>query len=215
MLLISALRRWKPKVALLIGTAGSVLAPLALDDAECKRAAGDPYAEADALFASNEYAKLAAQLRTALAGSAEDQGLLWRMGRACKKLADSEPPKSVAKRALISEGIACTERSLSLQEGCGPCHKWHAILLTETGQFEGTSATIKNSFVVREHFERAVDLSPADATSRHLLGLWCFEVAKLSWLEQKAAAAFFATPPQATFAEAATHFEVRGQSLCA
>ena len=37
--------------------------------------------------------------------------------------------------------------------------------------------------------------------------MWCFEVAKLSWIEQKAAAALFATPPTATFAEALDHFE--------
>ena len=86
-------------------------------------------------------------------------------------------------------------------------HKWYAILLSESGSFAGTSASIKNSFVVREHFERAAALSPKDATSRHLLGLWCFEVAKLSWIEQKAAAALFATPPTATFAEALDHFE--------
>jgi Flp pilus assembly protein TadD len=29
------------------------------------------------------------------------------------------------------------------------------------------------SFTVADHFKRAVDLSPKDATARHLLGLWC------------------------------------------
>jgi len=32
---------------------------------------------------------------------------------------------------------------------------------------------------VREHFEEAVRLAPADATSRHLLGLWFYEAAGL------------------------------------
>ena len=52
----------------------------------------------------------------------------------------------------------------------------YAILLSQVGAFGSTSDKIKNSFVVREHFELAVKLSPADATARHLLGLWCFEV---------------------------------------
>ena len=104
---------------------------------------------------------------------------------------------------------ACLNRPTSLWHvpEIGAAHKWYAILLSESGSFAGTSASIKNSFVVREHFERAAALSPKDATSRHLLGLWCFEVAKLSWIEQKAAAALFATPPTATFAEALDHFE--------
>lgn len=122
-------------------------------------------------------------------------------------------------------------------------------MLSQVGAFGSTSDKIKNSFIVREHFELACKLTPKDATSRHLLGLWCFEVrpaptsssrrvlpgqlvalthlflselsscgygappdalfrwqvAKLSWIEQKAAAALFASPPKATFEEAIGH----------
>jgi len=60
---------------------------------------------------------------------------------------------------------------------------------------------------VREHFEEAVRLAPADATSRHLLGLWFYEVAGLSWATRKLAAALFATPPTGSHAEALAHFE--------
>ena len=60
---------------------------------------------------------------------------------------------------------------------------------------------------MREHFARAAELDPKDATARHLLGVWCFEVAKLSWFEQKAAAALFASPPKSSFDEALSHFE--------
>ena len=109
--------------------------------------------------------------------------------------------------ALVFDALKHAKRALELVPEIGAAHKWYAILLSESGSFAGTSASIKNSFVVREHFERAAALSPKDATSRHLLGLWCFEVAKLSWIEQKAAAALFATPPTATFAEALDHFE--------
>ena len=164
-------------------------------------------AQADKLFDSNDYGAVADVLRGALTKQPNDVECLWRLGRAFKKLADAEMPKSAAKKALVMKGFECTDRALALSAECGPAHKWHAILLSESGAFEGTSATIKNSFNVRHHFERAVELSPDDATARHLLGLWCYEVAKLSWFEQKAAAAFFATPPTATFSEAVEHFE--------
>ena len=62
--------------------------------------------------------------------------------------------------------------------------------------------------MVREHFARAAELSPSDATSRHLLGVWCFSVASLSWIEQKTAAALFASPPRSSFEEALQHFEL-------
>ena len=37
-------------------------------------------------------------------------------------------------------------------------------------------ATITKSFVVKEHFTRAAELNPQDPTSRHLLGVWYYEV---------------------------------------
>ena len=114
----------------------------------CK--AGPTFREADRLFAANEYQALAMLLRSALAAAPNDAELLWRLGRACKKLADSQPAKSPAKLALITEGFGATQKALAAAGQCGPAHKWHAILLTETGAFEGTSATIKNSFVVKE-----------------------------------------------------------------
>jgi len=163
--------------------------------------------EADRLFSSNRYDSLSTMLRAALAKTPEDAEILWRLGRACHKLADAEKPKSPAKAALMREGFAATEKALVLKPACAPAHKWHAILLTEVGELEGTTASIKNSFLVRRHFEKAVALAPDDATARHLLGLWCFEVANLSWMQKKAAAAFFATPPTATFEEALGHFE--------
>ena len=165
-------------------------------------------AEADKLYDGNQYASVAGILRASLPKAPEDTELNWRLARACKKLSDEEKPKSKEKEALVREGLAHAE--VALKSGgatCGPAHKWYAILLSAVGEFTGTSEKIKNSFVVREHFSEACRLSPKDATSRHLLGLWCFEVAKLSWIEQKAAAALFASPPQATFEEALGHFE--------
>jgi len=163
-------------------------------------------AEADALFDSNRYDSLAKKLRGALAYAPGDAELNWRLGRACKKLADAEK-NAKAREALTREGLACADRAVAADPQCGPAHKWYAIMLSGVGEFLGTSEKIKNSFVVREHFERATELSPNDATARHLLGLWCFEVAKLSWLEKKAAAALFASPPTATFDDALGHFE--------
>ena len=140
---------------------------------------------------------------------ATDDDLAWRIARAYHdKAEDSAEAAADArlKEKLLREGLGVAQASMERTRS-GYALKWYAILLSGVGQFSGTSATIKNSFIVREHFEKACKFDPKDATSRHLLGLWCFEVAKLSWIEQKAAAALFATPPTATFAEALDHFE--------
>jgi len=160
---------------------------------------------ADGLFDGNEYAALAELLRKALASKPDDAQLQWRLARGLKKLADAETAKP-AKEALTMEGLACAEKAIMQAPDCGPAHKWYAIMLSGSGAFKSTSDKIKQSFTVKQHFDKAAELSPKDATSRHLVGVWCFEVAKLSWFEQKAAAALFAAPPTASYEEAYGHF---------
>lgn len=172
----------------------------------CDKAPTHCLTAADKLFDNNQYKELERLLRASLPRAPDDAELLWRLTRALKKLADAEPDKK-AKEALMREALSHAEGAIKLSPESGASNKWYAILLSGVGQFSGTSATIKNSFIVREHFEKACKFDPKDATSRHLLGLWCFEVAKLSWIEQKAAAALFATPPTASFEEAIAHFE--------
>ena len=159
----------------------------------------------DALFEQAKYHALADALKKSLAHAPDDAQLLWRLARALVKLADAAPDKK-AKEPLLRESLSAAERAVGLQPDCAPANKWLGISLSKCSSFEGTKETIKKSFSVRDRFERACALDPADATSRHLLGLWCFEVASLSWLEQKAASALFATPPSATHEEAYAHF---------
>ena len=74
----------------------------------------------------------------------------------------------------------------------------------------------------QEHIDRAISLNPEESTLHHLRGRFCFEVcvrmcvcvniphallpcvqvAGVSWLEKKAAAALFGTPPESTYQEA-------------
>lgn len=81
---------------------------------------------------------------------------------------------------------------------CRAAHKWLGIVISEASALDGTKAAIERSVDVRAHFERAVELNPHDATSRHLLGLWHYEIASIGWWQKKAAAALFAEPPSST-----------------
>lgn len=66
---------------------------------------------------------------------------------------------------------------------------------------------------MQEHIDTAISISPDNANLFYLRGRWSYEVAGLSWLEKKAAAALYATPPEATFVEALEDF-MRVESLC-
>lgn len=50
--------------------------------------------------------------------------------------------------------------------------QWYAILLDIVGGYEGTKKRIENAYVVKEHFQKANELNPEDATSLHTLGFW-------------------------------------------
>ena len=84
---------------------------------------------------------------------------------------------------------------------CVDCCRY-GIILSSIGDYEGSKVSIANSFVIKRHWETAVQLKPHDPIAYYLLGRWCVAIADLSWLERKAAAALFGTPPDASYDEA-------------
>ena len=132
---------------------------------------------------------------------------MWRVARALYDVAqESSCPKDEAK-LLTYASLQAAREALRLGPDNGKCHKWFGIALNATGDFEGTKASISNAYVIREHWEKAVELDPKDATSLHLLGRWAFALASLSWTSRKMASLIFGTPPAATFEEALAYFE--------
>lgn len=49
-------------------------------------------------------------------------------------------------------------------------------------------------------------MKPQEKTLLHMRGRFSYSVASLTWLERKAASAFFASPPEATYDEAIADF---------
>ena len=50
-----------------------------------------------------------------------------------------------------------------------------------------------------------MELAPDDPVLRHILGVWCVEVASLDWITRQLATALFGAPPSSTFEEALAH----------
>ena len=157
--------------------------------------------QADALFAACSHSESLVLLEDGLNRMPDSAALLWRAARCHKKLADAAANPARARH--MEEAMRLARAALEMGPQLAPAHKWFAIMLGSSPA--STSEKITSSFVIREHFDEAAVLDPHDATARHLLGLWCFEVAKLSWIEKRAAAALFAAPPEATYEEAYAH----------
>ena len=127
-----------------------------------------------------------------------------------QELADAAKRGSQPKQCevILYEALDHAKRALALEPSNFACHKWYAIALSQTSAYEGTKATIEKSFVVRTHFVKACELNPLDATSRHALGMWYWEVASLGWATRKVAATIFASPPVGNYDEALAHFQL-------
>ncbi|XP_072169757.1 regulator of microtubule dynamics protein 1-like [Diadema setosum] len=163
-----------------------------------------PAEEADRLYDDNKTLELYDHL-VRFKDTSDDE-LLWRLARACRGVAQLASTKEEDKKRFTYEALDFAKRALEVNDNNFAAHKWYAICLSEVGDYEGTKQKISNAFIIRDHFQRAISLNPQDATSVHLLGLWCFTFADMAWYQRKIAAVVFSTPPSSTYEEALQKF---------
>ncbi|ETW08059.1 hypothetical protein H310_02426 [Aphanomyces invadans] len=164
--------------------------------------------KAEELYNSPSYSRreLMQFLERAVDANPRDVGLLWRLARAKYDVATLPSTTPVEKKTLIYRARDVIQSALELDANDFAVHKWFGIVLSSIGEFEGSKVTIANSFIVRDHWLKAIELNPSDATSFNLLGRWCLTIADISWIERQLAAAIFGTPPRATYADALAYF---------
>lgn len=139
--------------------------------------------------------------RAALEERADDVGLLWRLSRALVHLSMLKQDDEEEK-ALLQQALEQSKHALDLDSSVWQSHQWYAIAVGSLSKFDGTQQKIQHGFEYKEHISTAISLNPKEPTLHYLLGRWCSEVAALSWIEKKAAAALFATPPESSYEEA-------------
>lgn len=161
--------------------------------------------QADYLYESGETEKLY-QLLT-LYKESEDAELLWRLARASRDVAQLSRTSEEEKKALVYEALEYAKRALEKNEASFAAHKWYAICISDVGDYEGIKAKIANAYVIKEHFEKAIELNPKDATSIHLMGVWCYTFAEMPWYQRRIANMLFAAPPSSTYEEALGYFQ--------
>ncbi|XP_055964726.1 regulator of microtubule dynamics protein 1 [Sorex fumeus] len=161
--------------------------------------------QADYLYESGETKKLY-QLLTQYTKS-EDAELLWRLARVSRDMAQLSETSEEEKKLLVYEALEYAKRALEKNELSFAAHKWYAICINDVGDYEGIKAKIANAYIIKEHFEKAIELNPKDATSIHLLGIWCYTFAEMPWYQRRIAKMLFATPPSSTYEEALGYFQ--------
>ncbi|KAL6485473.1 hypothetical protein MHYP_G00048650 [Metynnis hypsauchen] len=130
---------------------------------------------------------------------------LWRLARAyndmCEHAEDPEERRSYAEQGRDEAEAALQRNGLNVE-----CHKWFAVLTGQSSQYESMHGKLKSSHILKEHLDRALSLRDDDPLCFYLLGRWCFEVSRLSWVEKKAAAALFDTLPNSCLNDALENF---------
>lgn len=161
--------------------------------------------QADYLYSCAETEKLY-QLLLQHKNSRDDAEFLWRLARVTRDMSLLPDTAADVKKKLVYESHECAKKALEKDETCFAAHKWYAICLSDIGDYEGIKVKLGNSYIIRDHLQRAIELNPKDATSMHILGIWCFSFAELPWYQRKVAAVIFATPPESTYEEALDYF---------
>ncbi|CAI5738487.1 unnamed protein product [Peronospora destructor] len=160
--------------------------------------------KAEELYNDNTFDRreLLAMLKEMHASEPEDIGVIWRLTRAAYDVANLKATSEDEEKELTYYARDIIQKGLDLTEDVAAVHNWYGIILSSIGDYEGSKVSIANSSVIKSHWEKAVELNPHNPTTYYLLGRWCIAIADLSWLERKAAAVLFGTPPESSYDEA-------------
>lgn len=135
----------------------------------------------------------------------DSREFVWRLARA---LSDvywcAEDPQE--RRALALQGLEEAELALQKDGLNIDGHKWFATLTGLTVDHESIHNKLKSTYIMKEHLDQALALTDSDPICFYLLAKWCYQVASLEWLEKKAAAALYPSPPCSSLQQALDNF---------
>lgn len=132
----------------------------------------------------------------------EDVGVTWRLARCAYDVSNLKSTSADEKKELTYYAKDVIQKAIDRTQDVAQVHNWFGIILSSIGDYEGSKVSIANSYTIKGHWEKSVELDPTNPTTYHLLGRWCISISDLSWLERKAAAVLFGAPPESSYDEA-------------
>ncbi|XP_078052680.1 regulator of microtubule dynamics protein 1 [Augochlora pura] len=159
--------------------------------------------KADALFDQENYKEIY-DLLTNYRDSG-DVEILWRLSRALYQM--SKTATDVEGKKMIYEAYDLISNALTINEDHWAVHKWMSVILNSKSSYEGMKVQIRELYNIKKHMLRAIELNPTDATTKYMLGTWCYQVSDLAWYQRKIASVIFGEPPTSSFEEALKYFQ--------
>ncbi|HCW76231.1 MAG TPA: hypothetical protein DHU63_06795 [Candidatus Marinimicrobia bacterium] len=167
--------------------------------------------QAEKAHDANDYQKTMTLLQQAEKFAPNSAEVLWKEARGYFDFADQKPDDVEWRKQNLYPGLKKAEQALKLDDNSAGAHKWYAIMIGQVGEIEGTKQKILNSYPMKEHTLRAIELDPTEAANYHVMGRWHYALADLSWVERQVASIIYATPPDASFEEALKYFQKANQ----
>jgi len=162
--------------------------------------------ETETLRDADNYVTALEKLKEAEKLDPNNPEILWKIARGYFDIADQDENNIELQKANIYPGFEYAKKCIEIAPNVAGGHQYYAILIGRIGEIEGTKQKIENSYAVREHTMKAIELDPANDSNYHVMGRWHFALADLSWFERKIASIIYATPPAASFEKAAEYF---------
>lgn len=160
----------------------------------------------DQLDDAKQFTEALALLQQNEAGYENDADFLWRMARAYFAIGDQNQDNEEIQKENYYPGFEKAQKCVAIAPNLAGGHQYYAILVGKIGELEGTKQKIKNSYEVKEHALKAIELDPENDSNYHVMGRWHFTLSELSWVEKKVAEMIYSKLPEASFAEAAEFF---------
>lgn len=132
--------------------------------------------------------------------------VLWRFACACHGVGQKFEQRSHKRHSLIKEGHEQALVAYNIDGDNFNVIKWTAGLTGALTDFLGVKERIQQGYNFKEYLDKGLAIDPQEFSLLYMRGRFSFSVAHLSWIERKAAAAFYATPPTATVDEALIDF---------
>eukprot|EP00122_Pirum_gemmata_P008781 Pgem_evm1s8102 len=161
----------------------------------------------DQLCKDFKYQEAYDAVKKAFEGEKENVEILWRLARSLYFMGDCVETEKSKKHAKIQEGHDMAKKAVELDENCGPANTWFAVTLGSLNPYISSKEKIGNALIIKNAAMKALEINPQDSVAAHTLGVWCMNVASISWVERKVAATLFGTPPESSYDEALKYLQ--------
>ncbi|XP_038044233.1 regulator of microtubule dynamics protein 3-like [Patiria miniata] len=133
---------------------------------------------------------------------------MWRLAKAHLLASDvaTKNGDDTNKKRLIFEGKDYAFTAMSIDENNADTHKWYSLLIGLATDYVSNQEKIQLGYDFKEHMLKALELRPSDPYLYNYYGRYIYEVATMSWILRKAAAALYGEPPSGTIDEALENF---------